>query len=241
MKKFFILLLITSISLPLLASKLTDPPVKLGPLKIRKRAARPDIPGTFLIELGWNILMDAPDNMDLGNFGSRTVNMLYFYDIPLGKSNFAVLPGVGLGLNKYKLDDNITLSESGGVVTVDTLSFNADKSQLAVNYFDIPLEFRFYANPSDKRRSFKVGVGVKGGIRFSSHTKIKFEDEGDNVKLKEKRSYGLNRFRYGVTGRIGIAGFNIFYYQSLSEMFDDGPEGTANTTNITVGVSFTGF
>ena len=217
-------------------------------MKIRKRNARPDIPGTFLIELGWNILQDNPKAMEISTIGSRSLNLYYFYNIelPVGGGRFELMPGFGVGLDRYKFDDDVTLTESNGsngVVSIDTLDLDdVSKSMLVANYFDIPVELRFYANPNDKRRSFKVGVGFKAGMRFSSHTKVKYEDDGDAIKNKNKRSFGLNRFRYGVTGRIGIGGFNVFYYQSLSELFESGEGPLESTaTNITVGLSFTGF
>ena len=37
---------------------------RLAPMKIRDRSARPDIPGSFIIDIGWNLLQDAPDNME---------------------------------------------------------------------------------------------------------------------------------------------------------------------------------
>lgn len=213
----------------------------------KEKKGRPDVPGTFLIELGWNILQEAPESMDTKIFGSRSLNMIYFYDIQIGNSKFSFLPGIGVGLDRYKFDNNVTLNQgldadNNTVVTVDTLATDLDKSMLITNYFDIPLELRFHTNPGDKKRSFNVGVGVKGGVRFSSLTKTKYDDGIENVKEKNKRSFELNRFRYGVTGRIGVGGFNVFYYYSLSEMFDgNGPQGTENTTNMTVGLSFKGF
>ncbi len=213
----------------------------------KERKGRPDVPGTFLIELGWNNLLEAPASMDTKIFGSRTLNLIYFYDIQIGNSKFSFLPGIGVGLDRYSFDNNVTLSQgfdadNNLVVSVDTLTTDLDKSMLVSNYFDIPLEFRFHTNPSDKKRSFNVGVGFKGGVRFGSMTKIKYDDGSENVKEKDKKSFDLNRFRYGLTGRIGIGGFNFFYYHSLSELFDgNGPQGTDTTTNFTVGLSFKGF
>jgi len=213
-----------------------------------KRKGRPDVPGTFLIELGWNLLQDAPSSMDMNLIGSRTLNMIYFYDIQIGSSKFSILPGIGVGLDRYKFDNDVRLQESfdadgnKSVSVVDITSLDLKKSMLVTNYLDIPLEFRFHTNPGDKKRSFKVGVGAKAGMRFSSHMKLKYEQEGENVKTKDKRSFELNRFRYGLTGRVGVGGFNVFYYQSLSTLFDgNGPVDTEDTSNITIGLSFTGF
>ena len=222
-----------------------NPKAKLEPMKIRKRKARPDIPGTLLVELGWNILQSNPSEMEIGTLGSRTFNLYYLYNIelPFAAGRFELMPGFGVGLDRYRFEDDITLSAAGDNVDIVELEdLDVTKSMLISNYFDVPVEVRFYANPNDKKRSFKVGVGFKAGIRFSSHTKVKYEEGDNNVILKEKNIFGLNRFRYGVTGRIGIGGFNIFYYQGLSELFESG-EGPLDSTatNITVGLSFVGF
>ncbi len=243
-KKFLFLIVMVATCLTAVATDKDKPNARLEPMKIRKRNARPDIPGTLLIELGWNILQSNPSEMEIGTLGSRTFNLYYFYNIelPFAGNRFELMPGFGVGLDRYRFEDDITLSETNNVEIVELEDVDVQKSMLVSNYFDIPVELRFYANPNDKKRSFKIGVGFKGGVRFSSHTKVKFEDNGNNVKSKEKRDFGLNRFRYGLTGRIGIGGFNLFYYHSLSELFESG-EGPMDSaaTNITVGLSFAGF
>lgn len=220
----------------------------LSPMKIRKRAARPNLPGTFVIEVGVNMLQNAPATLETNLIGSRTANFYFFYDMPIGNSNFVFMPGIGLGLNRFKFDNDITLAhgvdaDGNAAVLVQELDPAADvqKSMLVSNYVDIPLEFRFYANPDNKKGSFHVTVGGRAGVKFTSHTKLKYELDGENIKTKIKRDFGLNQFRYGVTGRIGVGGFNMFYYHGLSEVFDEGPANTVDTSNVTVGLSFTGF
>ncbi|UII21261.1 porin family protein [Fulvivirga ligni] len=255
MKKISLYILITLISISAYATG-TEPDKKaslqpskmLQPMKIRERAARPDIPGSLIINLGWNILQDTPDEMELGNYGSRSLEIYYLHDMPIGNTGLEFRPGIGVGLDRFKFDNNITLNQTingDGETIVSTADLDEDwdvkKSQLVANYIDIPLELRFFANPDDKRRSFNVSIGGKVGMRFSSHTKIKYSEEGENIKLKSKKDFGLNRFRYGVTGRLGIGGFNLFYYQGLSNLFDGGPDGTEDATKITVGLTFTAF
>lgn len=214
-----------------------------------KKKGRPDVPGTFLIELGWNLLQDEPFELENSPFGSRTLNMYYFYDIQIAKSGFFLMPGIGVGLDRYKFDGDYTLIQSldaDGVKTVDFADISAispKKSMLITNYLDIPLEVRFYSNPGDRKRSFNVGFGGKAGFRFSSLTKVKYSEDGNNAITKIKKDFDLNRFRYGLVGRIGIGGFNAFYYHSFSTLFDGDaqPAGTEDTANITVGLSFTGF
>ncbi len=215
-----------------------------GPMKIRKRQARPDIPGTLLIELGFNLLQNNDPSIDIELLGSRTLNLTYLYEKRIGNTNFFVMPGIGVGMDRYKFDEDVTLSRNfDNTVSFDTINTGGiKKSMLVTNYLDIPLEVRFLANPEDSKRSFKVGVGFKAGILLSSHTKIKADIDDNQFKTKVKNDFNLNRFRYGVVGRIGVGGFNVFYYQSLNALFekDKGPIQT-EANNITIGLSFTGF
>ena len=245
MRKIIALSFLSLIALTAAANGPNKEGSKKSTMKIRKRSARPDIPGNLLIEFGFNALQNDDPSIDTKLIGNRTVNFYYLYDIRVGKTNFFVLPGIGLGLDRYKFDEDVTLVQdpfAGLTGFSDIIGGGVKKSMLVTNYIDIPIEVRYLTNPADARRSFKAGVGFKVGYLYSAHTKIKQELEGEMFKTKVKGTYNLNRFRYGVTGRIGIGGFNVFYYQSLNPLFEDG-EGPFETeaNNITKGLSFTGF
>jgi hypothetical protein len=67
-----------------------------------KKTGRPDIPGTFVMDLGINRLTEKPNELKYGLWGSRTVNVYYLYDIRIGKSKFTFHPGIGLGMERFK-------------------------------------------------------------------------------------------------------------------------------------------
>jgi hypothetical protein len=67
------------------------------------KTARPDIPGTFVMELGVNRLIDKPNELKYGLWGSRTLNVFYQYDMRIGKSKFSFHPGIGFGMERFKL------------------------------------------------------------------------------------------------------------------------------------------
>lgn len=252
-KKLILLFVITGISFGSFAGEgdgeKEKPKAKLGVLKVRERKARPDVPGTFLVELGWNVQMSSPSQLDNTLLGSRTVNLYYFYNIelPFAGGRFELMPGIGVGLDRFKFEEDITLSstlDADGnrfVDVVDLDGLDVQKSMLVTNYIDIPLEVRFYANPNDKKKSFKAGIGFKAGILYNAHTKTKIDNDG-MVKSKIKDDFGVRRFRYGITGRIGTGGFNLFYYYSLQDLYDKN-EGPLNSDmhHVTVGLSFIGF
>ena len=66
------------------------------------KSRRPDIPGTFAIEIGANRLTERPNELKYGLWGSRTANVYYFYDVRIGKTKFTFHPGIGLGMERLK-------------------------------------------------------------------------------------------------------------------------------------------
>lgn len=208
--------------------------------------ASPDLPGALRIQIGTNNLMDSPSSMDLGIWGSKTFNAYYLFAMPIGESRFSFHPGFGIGTDKFSWDADVTLQRDGSQIEVVPLEVSefgeVSKSKLATTFFDVPFELRFHLNKDDFKRSIKFAVGGKIGILMSSHTKVKFEVDGENQTLKVKDQFELNRFRYGLQGSMGIGGFNIYYYYSLNEFFksDAGPENTA-PNHSQIGVSLNLF
>jgi hypothetical protein len=227
---------------------------------------RPNIPGTFQIDLGVNRLTERPNDIKIGFWGSRSLTLYYFRDIQIAKSKFSIHPGIGFSFERYKFIDfekrwstdtvrrntpTLVLNDQGNTIfqqsarvlygAADTLSA-IRKSMLVTNYLDIPLEFRFSTNPYDPARSFKVSVGGRVGVLVSSHTKLKFNDDGDTKKLKDKQNFNLNPFRYSAILRIGVGNFNWFAHYNLNKLFeaDKGPDRTQAST-YTIGVSLAGF
>lgn len=216
-----------------------------------KKAARPNIPGNFILDLGVNRGLSRPANFSQGFWGSRTLNLYYQYPIRFGKSKFSFAPAVGISMERFKFTNNAVLQDAiettdpvvqYNLVSGSSLFPGIKKSMLVSNYLEAPMEFRFDTRPNDRARSFSVAIGGRIGILASSGLKVKYREDGENVKFKDKRSYGLNPIRYGVYTRIGIGGFNWFAFYNLSEMFetDKGPNGTTMNT-MTIGVSIASF
>jgi hypothetical protein len=220
------------------------------PVEKKKSKGRPDIPGTFVVEFGFNQPVNRPDSLfDLGFWGSRTINIYYQYDVRIGNSKFSVHPGVGFGLERYKLNNYYTL---GYVTDVNTKTVEfvpawtdypgVKKSMIVANYIDIPLEIRFSTNPEDPGRSFRASIGGRVGYLFDSFTKIKYKNEGETKKIKDKQNFNLNDFRYGAFVKIGGGNFSVFCHYNISPVFqkDRGPQKT-EMNNLTVGISLSSF
>ena len=216
-------------------------------------AQRPDLPGSLVIDLGINSWSTPPTDISLNGFQSKTTNIIYYYDFPIGQNGFTFTPGIGLGLERYSFEDGKTLTtaidnSNNRVVAVSDVTdvvpngVAFDRSKLGLNYLDIPLEIRYYTSKNDFSRGFRAALGVKGGLLYSSFVKIKYDDAiQDRGVFRNKEDLGFNRFRYGINARIGFGGFSFFGYFELSDKFEFAPPGGIDTRTMTLGISLTGF
>jgi len=217
----------------------------------KKKSARPDIPGTFMLEFGFNRDISGPPDFSLEFWGSRTANIYYTYDFRLFKSPFSFSPGIGFSLERYKFKDNYMVAYDGDNELIMLPQDEAPvpgikKSMLITNYIEAPLEFKYTINPDDPGRSFKIAVGGRVGFLYDSFNKVKYSENSEVKKFKDKQDFNLNKFRYGLTGRIGFGPFSIFGYYNLSPLFEKGKglktDDVYNDFNTwTIGLSLASF
>jgi hypothetical protein len=220
---------------------------------VKKKSVRPDIPGVFTLEFGFNRALSAPVDFDLYFWGSRTFNFYYQYDLRLFKSPFSLVPGIGLSLERYRFKDNYAVGYTNNdheqvvMLPPDKLAQpQIKKSMLVTNYIEIPLELRYTLNPEDPSRSFHIGVGGRIGWMYDSFNKIKYREDAETKILKDKQNFNLNRVRYGLLGRLGFGGFSMFCYYNLSPLFEKGngiqTDNVSNDFNtLTFGLSVSNF
>lgn len=244
----FILLL--AISLP--AAAQVSEPGATSAYPPPNKGTRPDIPGTFSLELGINSPLDAPQRFDAALWGSRTINVYYMYEFRLMDSKFSLVPGIGLGLERFKFKNGATLGYNANdslklFLPSETPEIAGErKSQLVTNYLDIPLELRFTSNPSDPNRAFKIAFGGRVGYLYDSFTKTKYKEDGETKQYKDKQNFNLTRFRYGVYTKFGIGNFALFGYYNLTPLFQEGKGPYQNNIRtdfqtVTVGISLSAF
>jgi len=214
----------------------------------RTVASRPDVPGHFLIDFGLNQgLNQPPKGFKRGFWGSRAINLSYYYPFRFGASKFSFIPGIGISMERFKWANNYVLKDTTDNEEVYDLVPNTyypglRKSQLITNYLEIPLEFRFDANPSDPSRTFWVSLGGRIGVMASSQTKVKYKEAGEIHKIKDRDQFGLNQIRYAATLRWGVGGFGWFVNYNLTPMFEKakGPQ-KADLSVLTAGITINGL
>lgn len=181
----------------------------------------------FNIDLGLNTLVNVETPVgqtepDLKPVGSRYLSLNWHYDIRVGQkgSPFHLLTGPELAFNNYMLDDNSRFVNTAGVTTLQVdADRSLEKSKLAVTTINLPLMAILDFQDKKGRDAFRIGAGGFVGYRLGSHTKIKYNEDGRTHKDKDRGSYNLEDFQYGLQGTIGIRKLDLFAKYSLNDLF----------------------
>jgi uncharacterized protein YxeA len=155
----------------------------------------------------------------------------------------------GFSLNWYNWkfdDDRTTLDKTPEGLSFGTIDPNLDpvKSKLSATYLNasfVPLldfakgtrkvksfERGSLKYTSYKKRGIRIGAGVYGGYRLGSSTKVKTESSKD----KERGSYYMNNFRYGVRAQFGYKGLDFFANYDLNDVFVSGKGPSLNAISF---------
>lgn len=198
------------------------------------------------IEIGYASYMDKNQSMSLDtsmkfmelNTGkSFEFNLNIFeQNIKLYKRYIGLTTGMGFRFNQYRFENkNMILNPDAPNFYVVDNQTSYKKNRLATTYLIVPLILEFQVPVGEKERCFFVGVGATGGLKLGSNLKL-IDSDGDKNKTKD--DFNLNLLTYGLTGRVGFGGINLYANYSLQPMFENnkGPE----LYPLSVGVSFTG-
>jgi hypothetical protein len=196
---------------------------------------------SIVFDLFTDIWVKVPENVDARAI-NQGVNVLGLYDYRINQSNFSFAFGAGLGSHNFFSDAFSELDTVGisHLIKINTLYPGTDykKNKISVTYIDIPLELRLRTI-----KEFRASVGFKFGFLVNSHTKYKGDDYifdgNDQIQVKFKNVYNIEKVRYGITARVGWKFINFTGFYSLSGLFkkDKGPE----LYPISVGISLMPF
>lgn len=157
-------------------------------------------------------------DMNLRTGKSVNVNIWFVMQrLNLVKHYLNLKYGIGLELNNYRFNSNISFRESDfnpynhsqminhSFIFRDSISFS--KNKLAADYVTIPLMLNFRANPKYSRGGFSMSAGVSIGYLYNSRNKQISSDRG---KLKNHGNYDLEKWKFSYIGEIGVGPVHIY-------------------------------
>jgi hypothetical protein len=172
-----------------------------------------------------------PDSFESKPIRSRGFSFLIMSDNMNKSGNIGFGFGLGFASQNVHTDAWIdTLDNKSALFKIpDSLDYKINK--VSLNFITAALELRLRSNENKKGHRFKLNAGFLAGYLLQSHTK--YDDA--NGKFKTYGIDHLNKFQYGITGRIGYNKIAASYYYSLVNVFEDGkgPELTPYSIGIT--------
>ena len=152
--------------------------------------------------------------------------------------------GVSFQFNGLKPTDNRYFVEDGSLTYLEEFPLNLKKSKYRMDNLVVPLHFEFgpskriqndYGDTFSTYRKFKIGLGGYGGFSLGERQKLKYEEDGKNVKEKLKSDYNTNDFIYGLSGYVGWGNTSLYAKYDLNQIFDG---SYTEMNNFSLGVRF---
>lgn len=181
-------------------------------------------------------------NNDIFRSNSTYLNLVQqSIGLQRNRNTIGLVTGLGLQLKSYRLEGNTTIQRfENGRIEPQTLYFDQNqKSKLSIVSLMVPVLAEFQIPVNHYKNRLYISGGGFGGIRLSSHTKIKYRADGKKEKLKTPGHYSLQDFKYGLMVRAGYRWVNVFATYELTPFFKEnkGPDLTPVTFGVTV-ISF---
>lgn len=212
------------------SSSSTAPEKKLNVPKLMQRE------DAVILRVGLDNWTNLPKGVETNLPGSRGFGFLLMGE-KMNASN-RVGTAFGFGMSSHRVDHNASaVTDTDGVGTLlsplpDSMDYC--QNRYVLNSVDAAFELRFRGNPNKHHKHFKFSVGFRAGYVVQSH--LKYKD--DDVKYKLYSIEDIQRWRYGVTTRIGLGNFALDGYYSLAPLYKEG-KGPADMMPYSIGIAWT--
>lgn len=190
---------------------------------------------------------ESLNDSDFKVWGSHFYELGLTYNSRIFKNHNLLHAKYGLSLmyNNLRATDNRYFVESGNQTNLQTASVNLDESRFRSVFLVAPvhLEFDFSGKKTDKdgnsyfktHDSFRLGIGGYGGVRVKSKQILKYEENGNNIKVKEKGDFNASDFTYGLSGYIGYGSTSLYLKYDINPMFKN---NSIDQNNVSLGIRF---
>ena len=203
----------------------------------------------FVFAFGLNNAITEGESLQDSDFkvaGSRFAELGWAWKTRVFKNTnwLRIKYGLSFQFNGLKPTDNRYYLDTGERTELQNYPLKLDKSKFRMDNLVVPIHFEF--GPSKKiehddyfrystHNQLTVGLGGYAGINLSARQKLKFEDNGEDQKLKLKADYNTNNFIYGLSGYIGWQGVALYAKYDLNTIFKNNP---IDQRNVSLGLRF---
>ncbi len=199
----------------------------------------------FMFQYGLDTWLGSkPDSIKTKGF-SRHFNFYVLFDKPLKQNKkYSIAYGLGIGSSNIILDHRYAKvwANSSSLPFDSTTRFN--KSKLTTIYVEAPVEFRYYSNPENPNKSWKMAVGVKVGTILKAYFKGKdLQDQngasiyGPTYIKKEYDKKFFNSTLVTASARVGYGAFSLHADYQITSVLKPGFGPDMHTLSIGLSIS----
>lgn len=203
----------------------------------------------LVFAIGFNNVLIDGESIDDSPYklgGSGFVELGYAWKTRIfDNTNFWRLKyGFSFTWNKFDTKKDTFLVNNDGQIEVQEFQGNLDKAKFRTTNLVFPVHIEF--GPSKKtekkdyirystRNKFKIGLGGYAGFNVSNMQKLKYRENGSDIKSKEYDGFEVTDFVYGLSGYLAFGGTALYVKYDLNPLFKN---QTIDQNNISVGVRF---
>ena len=195
-----------------------------------------------------NTLIDGQDLEDspykLG--GSGFIELGYAWKTRIFENtNFWRLKyGFSMQWNKLKIKDNNYLVNTDGNISLQEYPLDADKIKFRTTNLVIPIHLEFGPSKKIEKEDYfrystfkklKVGLGGYAGLNIGNMQKIKYKEDGEREKDKQRDQLEVSEFIYGLSGYVALGNVALYVKYDLNPLFKN---QVVDQNNISVGLRF---
>ncbi|ARN70316.1 hypothetical protein JCM19294_1613 [Nonlabens tegetincola] len=188
----------------------------------------------FSLSLGYNFLNG--DNLGINDFSYPNNNYIAFGPSWLTqldeKNHIRIRYGIEYQSHGLELNGNRIFTPNTDDTMVAPIGFSVEKAKFRQDQLMVPVHFEF--GGTEKREyedgrvrftsdnSWKVGIGGFAGLNLSSRLKLKYEENGRDIKQTTINAFENNVFFYGLDAYIGKGNISFFGRMNLNDVFKSG-------------------
>jgi hypothetical protein len=205
----------------------------------------------LMFQVGSDSWTGKPDSVNTSGL-SKHFNIYFMMDRPFKKNpHYSLAYGAGIGTSNIMFDDHTKVDVRSAATTLPFTQLDSNANYFAKNkvttiYLLVPAEIRYYSNPQNPGKSWKLAAGLKIGTLLKSYSKSKnlqtasggsIYGKGYIEKQLSKRFF--NATDLSVTGRAGYGLFAIHAAYQVTGVLREGFGPVMN--KVSVGFTISGL
>ncbi len=152
--------------------------------------------------------------------------------------------GFSFQWNKFDIKDNNFLVNTDGDISLQEFPSDLNKAKFRTTNLVFPVHLEFGPSKKIEKKNYfrystykklKFGIGGYAGLNIGSVQKLKYKEDGNRIKDKQRGGFEVSEFVYGLSGYVALGEIALYVKYDLNPLFKD---QVIDQNNISVGVRF---